>query len=397
MKFGLISPQDWGLPISETSSEEAVPGLGFSYEHLGIRIRANTHQWLPRHFSEEVGAFHGFYSAKEKRFEPPQTVNLIASWQALAAFDRYQDERYLTMAKRATHWFHDHFVVTHPMSPVAGGVFESLQSKELWTKFSAEFITLNLGLYLRDPDEAYLERAMQSARFLIQSARHGYAPKYCQTVGEWSQRGWNSFGRVVEAFLELEAVTGDPSWGGRAEEWGAFGLSLQAQDGCYYLIDNDYFNTDIAADELRALVFLYEKTQEQRYLQGAERFTAWLLAWQREDGAWPLTIDRDGNVVIPTVGPGDIPNIAIALIRLHAVTNNQRYFDAAVRSMRYSLSTQVLPDSDHPYCDDLNAVWGFWSWDPYYDFTLSADQSTHHIRGLMFLLDYLHASESAHT
>jgi uncharacterized protein YyaL (SSP411 family) len=397
MKFGLISPQDWGLPVSQISSDEIVPGLGFSYADLKARIRTNTFEWLPRHFDEEVGAFYGFYSAKDKRFEPPQTVNLIASWQALASFDRYQEERYLTMAKRAAQWFYEHFVVTHPMSPVAGGVFESLQSRELWTKFSAEFVTLNVGLYRRDPDEAYLERAMQSARFLIQSARRDYAPKYCQADGEWSQRGWNSFGRAVEAFLELEAVTGDPSWGECAVEWGDFGLSLQAEDGSYYLIDDDYFNTDIAADELRALVFLYEKTQKQRYLYAAERFTAWLIEWQREDGAWPLTIDRDGNVVIPTVGPGDIPNIAIAFIRLHAVTMKRPYFEAAVRSMRYSLSTQVLPESDHPYSDDPNAVWGFWSWDPYYDFTLSADQSTHHIRGLMFLLDYLYASGGDHT
>jgi hypothetical protein len=49
---------------------------------------------------------------------------------------------------------------------------------------------------------------------------------------------------------------------------------------------------------------------------------------------------------------------------------------------------QVLPGSAQRYADDPNVQWGFWSWDPPYDFTLSADQSTHHVRGMMFVLDY---------
>ena len=102
-----------------------------------------------------------------------------------------------------------------------------------------------------------------------------------------------------------------------------------------------------------------------------------------------MTLDRDGNVVVPTVGPGNVPNIAVALLRLHHVTDEARYLDAALLAFRYSLSMQVLPGSDQPYADDPNVQWGFWSWDPYYDYTLSGDQSTHHVRGAMFLLDYL--------
>jgi hypothetical protein len=56
-------------------------------------------------------------------------------------------------------------------------------------------------------------------------------------------------------------------------------------------------------------------------------------------------------------------------------------------AFRYSLSRQILPGSDAPYAQDPNLRWGYWSWDPYYDYTVSADQATHHARGLMFLLD----------
>ena len=84
-----------------------------------------------------------------------------------------------------------------------------------------------------------------------------------------------------------------------------------------------------------------------------------------------------------------MPNIGIGLLRLHHVTGDGRYLEAACRALRYSLSVQVTPDSAHPYTEDDQARWGFWSWDPYYDYTLSGDQSTHHARGMWFLFDYL--------
>jgi len=389
VRFGVISPQDWGLPVASLAGATCLEKLGTTVADLEQRIHGCLQHWMPRHFDQDEGAFYGFYSAPEKRLEPPQTVNLIAPWLLLAAYDRSQEAALLQMARRSADWFYDRFVVSHPMSVVIGGVRESLPAGDLWTKFAAEYSLLASGIYRRTGDETALSRARQSAGFLIQSARHHFAPRYDTLAGEWRARGWQSFGRVVEAFLELADVTGETRWQARALDWGEFGLTLQAEDGCFYLIDDDYFNTDIAADELRALTFLYEQTRQPRFLEAAERFAAWLLAHQRDDGAWPLTIDRDGNIVVATVGPGDMPNIAVALLRLHSVTGQARYLDAAQLALRYSLAVQILPGGAHPYSDDPNVVWGFWSWDPYYDYTVSGDQATHHIRGFLFLLDYL--------
>jgi len=389
MKYGIISPQDWGLPVAAATSETPLDGLGASPAELERRIRGCTYAWLPRQFDDKTGAFYGFYRAPERQFEPPQTVNLIAPWQLLAAYDRYQDAALLDMARRAADWFYRHFVVTHPMSVVIGGVRERLPDGELWTKFAAEVVLLNLGLYRRAGDAANLARARQSAGFLVQSGRHGFAPRYNEAQSAWLALGWQSFGRVVEAFLALAEASGEDVWRERALAWGEYGLSLQGADGGFYLIDGDYFNTDIAADELRALVYLGEITGQDRYLGAGERFAAWLIDRQLPGGGWPLTIDRDGNIVVPTVGPGDVPNIAIALLHVHRATGDARYLDAALRALRYSLTQQVLPGGDHPYAGDPNAQWGFWSWDPYYDYTLSGDQATHHVRGYMFALDYL--------
>ncbi len=387
MQVGVISPQDWGWPVFRGASEAPIAGVGVSVAELEQRLRANTYEWLLGQFDEQQGAFHGFYRALQRQLEPPQTVNLIAPWQLLAAYDRYGDKLLLATACRAADWCYRHFVVSHPMSVVGGGVREGATSDELWTKFAAEFVILCVGLHRRTADEAYLQRARQSAGFLVQSARHGCAPRYDLRASAWRALGWQSFGRAIEAFLELERATVEPLWHEHALRWGELGLSLQAADGGYYLIDGEYFNTDIAADELRALAFLYERTGRQAYLDAAQRFAGWLLDRQREDGAWPLTIDRDGNVVVPTVGPGDVPNIAIALLRLHAITGEARYRAGALAAFRYSLGIQATPGSAHPYLDDPHVRWGFWSWDPYYDHTLSADQSTHHARGMMFLID----------
>ncbi len=387
MKIGVISPQDWNLPVAQ-ADDEPIPGLDVTAAELERRVRHCTADWLPRHFDQQVGAFYGFYRAPTREFEPPQTVNLIAPWQLLAVYDRYQDEELLTMAQRATEWFYQRFVVTHPMSVVIGGVRERLPEGGLWTKFAAEFVLLNLGLYQRMGEPVFLERAKQSLGFLVQSSRYGFAPRYEMVANGWQALGWQSFGRVVEAFLLAAEALNEEKWLDYARRWGQYGLTL-LQDGGLYLIDGDYFNTDIAADELRAFTFLYELTNEAVYLEAAEAFASWLLARQQANGAWPLTIDRDSNIVVTTIGPGDIPNIAISFLRLHAVTGNELYLNGAKQALNYSLSTQVLPGSDQPYADDPNVQWGFWSWDPYYDYTLSGDQATHHIRGYLFAIDYL--------
>jgi uncharacterized protein YyaL (SSP411 family) len=395
MQIGVISPQDWGLTVADTASESPIDGLEASPNELAQRIRANTYEWLPRQFNRRRGAFHGFYRATDHYLDLPQTANLIASWQLLAAYDRYQDERLLQRARRSTDWFYHNFVVTHPMSVVIGGVRDTMRKEELWTKYVAEFVVSNLGIYRRTNEGEYLRRARQSAGFLIQATRHAFAPKYDHDLEVWEMVGWQSFGRVVEAFLELERDTKDVRWRDYALRWATFGLGLQADDGGFYLIDDEYFNTDLAASELRALVFAYEQTKEQPYLASAQHFADWLLGWQRQDGAWPLTIDRDGNLVTATVGPGDVPNIAIALLRLHSVTGKEAYLEAALCAFRYSLGTQAVPGSPHPHLGDPRVRWGFWSWDPYYDYSLSADQSTHHVRGMMFLLDYLASGQGS--
>jgi hypothetical protein len=389
LEIGVISPQDWGLPACLEPPDVTIDAVGTSLAVLERNARAATYEWLLGQLDSETGAFHGFYRAPDRHLDFPQTVNLIAPWQLFSAYDRYRDDNLLQVAARAATWFYDKHVITHPMSFVAGGVRDGIATDEVWTKFTAEEIITCHGLWKRTGEKLWLERAMQSGRYLIQARRHNFAPRYHLASGNWIEKGWNSWGRVVEANLLLWQACGDDLWRAEALQWGEYALGIQFSDGGYYLIDGEYFNTDLAPDELRALVLLYEVTSREVFLAAARRFADWILSKQTAHGAWPLTIDVDGNVVMPVIGPGDVPNIGIALLRLFHITREQRYLEAVQRTLRYTLRIQAVPDSTHPYIDDEKVSWGFWSWDPYYDFTLSADQSTHHTRAMWFIIDYL--------
>jgi uncharacterized protein YyaL (SSP411 family) len=391
MKIGVISPQDWGLPVYQASEDGAVFPAGITPEELQRRIRLNLFEWLPRQWNSTTEAFYGFYRAIDGFREPPQTVNLIASWQLMAAYDRFGEESLLKRAAQALDFYRQHFTVSHPMSVVAGGARDGAAPSEVWTKYTAEYVIGALGLANRHAGESWLEQAEAGGRFLLQSARHGFSPRYHLDSGRWDGRdfGWDSWGRVIEACLLLSQQTEETYWLDLAQRWGEHALAIQAPDGGFYLIDGEYYNTDLAADELRGLAFLYELTGDPRYLRAAERFADWHLTRQRPNGSWPLTIDRDNNVVIPTVGPGDMPNLAIALLRIQQITSREDVLAAALRAIEYSLSMQILPGQGGPYAGDPAIVGGFWSWDPAYDYSVSADQATHHIRGMMFLLDYL--------
>ena len=253
LQFGVISSQEWSLPVAVAMDAKPLSELNVSWAEIERRARAATYEWLASQFDEESGAFYGHFRVPDGYLEPPQTVNLIAPWQALAAYDRYQDSAFLTMATRAAEWFYERHVVDHPMSVVAGGVRDGVAADQIWTKFSAEEVITCLGVYSRTHEPVWLERAQQSGRYLIQARRHGFAPRFALDATMWLASGWDSWGRVVEANLLLWDVLDDSSWLEEAVLWGEHGLGIQHEDGSFYLIDGEYYNTDLAADELRAL------------------------------------------------------------------------------------------------------------------------------------------------
>ncbi len=385
-----ISPGCWGgAQAFERGSEvKQLTPLGITGSDIEERCRRNTHEWLMRQFDEQADAFRGHYDPRSRHFGNPQTANLIAPWQLLAAFDRSQDERLLEVASQSVSWIRDNLVDSHPMSLVLGGVHDDVQPTQLWTKYTADHVVANLGVYERTDNDEYLRNAIQGGRFLLQAQRHDFAPIYDHRWNEWLKTGWQSFGRVAGAMLGLWEKTGDEQWLEWAVEWGEFSLRLQADNGCFYLIDEDYYSSDVAADEMRALACLSRATGREDFLSAALRFADWHLESQRDDGSWLLTLDRYGVPVSDYVGPGDVANIGIAMLLMHRLDGTMKYLVSGTRAMSYVLSPQAIAGEDYPYSEDSNTAWGFWSWDPPYDYSMSPDQSTHNVRGLWFFLDY---------
>ena len=383
-----ISPSDWGLEPSANSDGTKLRAMGLDSEELERRAHENTYVWLMRQFDESVGAFYGYYDPRKKEFAPAQTANLIAPFQLLAAFDRYGEEKFLHMARRCSDWLTSNLVDDHPMSLVMGGVCDNIKETQLWTKYTADYVQQNIALFEITQDERFGHRATRGGKFLLQAQNHDFAPKYDHWHERWMDQGWQSFGRVAVAMLAMADFTHEEHWMDWATAWAEYGVSLQSADGCFYLINNDYYSSDIAADEMRALVRMYWLTQRSKFLEAATRFADWHLDNQCPNGAWPLSVDRWGVSVGEYVGPGDIPNIAIAMLLMHEVTGEAKYVVSAARAVRYSLTQQAVPGTDQPFGDDENTHWGFWSWDPKYDYTVSSDQSTHHVRGYWFFLDY---------
>lgn len=389
-----ISPQCWGLAPCGDRDSELLKEIGLEKRDLEERAYHNTYHWLCRHFNEEVGAFYGFYEPRKRTFAPPQTANLIAPFQLIAAYDRYGEERFLQCAGRCSDWLCENMMDDHPMSLVLGGVRDNIKPHQLWTKYTADYVTQNLGLYERTQDTRFFERAIRGGKFLLQSQNHEFAPKYDYDAEAWLNRGWQSFGRVAQAMMALYEVTEEEQWLDWAEAWAEEGLEIQYGDGCFYLVNNNYYSSDVAADELRSLVRVYWRSQRHKFLQAAVRFADWHIAHQLPNGAWCVSIDRWGVPVNEYVGPGDVPNIAIAMLLLHKATSDIRYLVCVVKALRYSLTQQALPGETADFADDPNTHWGFWSWDPRYDYTMSTDQSTHHVRGYWFFLDYFFSLDS---
>ncbi|MBB5173887.1 hypothetical protein [Texcoconibacillus texcoconensis] len=391
--FQTISPKDWDLTEPDHAGKEKVKEmLGISYDEIQTRSKNAVYEFLDRLYNKEEGALHHYYRADNKFISEMDSGNFLMAINYLVMYDRYQDDTMLEKAANCFKWAYENWTETHPMFTWQGGVKDGFKQNELYVKYTGDAFWACLALYKRTKDEDYLFYLKQFHNFMKQARKAGFKYKYDTNTYQWSDTGfcWRGFGFPVTAYLEWYELTKDEIYLEHAIAWGEHGLTLQAEDGGFYLIDGEFWNSDLVAPELRGLVFLYEVTKQEKFLVAAKKFADWLIEYQREDGAWPIGIDTDGDVCAPNVGPGDMPNIGISFIRLHQNTGEQKYLDSAIKTVKYGLEMQAIEGARYPYyLEDPHVKWGFWSWEPLNDYSLSGDQSVHHIRGMLFLADYI--------
>lgn len=384
-----VSSSDWSLNEGTLDDSRVEQILGVSYSELEVRCRKAVEEFIVGTYDADVGAVHHYYSASEKRMDEFDSGNFLIAMSFITMYDRYGDEEMLTRAENCYQWAYKNCTETHPMFSWQGGVRDGFNPKELYVKYTADALTTLLALYARRPKEIYKLHIAQYHSFLKRARQAGFMFTYDRANYQWRNFGfsWNGFGGPVLAYLQAHELFGEARYLEEAKLWGENALGLQSDDGCFYLLDREFWNSDLTPLEMRALVHLFEVTSDSRYLEAAKRFADWVLKNQRHDGAWPIGIDQEGEVCAPNVGPGDMPNIAMSLIKLHMVDAQPKYLESAILAIRYAISQQVLPGC--PYWEDSRARWGFWSWDPGYDFSLSGDQVVHHVRGIMLVADYI--------
>lgn len=243
----------------------------------------------------------------------------------------------------------------------------------------------------RTGNEHYLFCIRQFHNFFKQARKAGFQYKYHTGTYQWSSKGyvWQSFGFPLVCYLELYELTQEKRYLEEAVLWGEQGLRQQA--GGRLLLSAGRRVLELRPDRTGAAGPLlplggYRGT---KYLDAAVRFGRWVAARQREDGSFPIGIDSDGEICAPNVGPGDMPNLPspAAAAPGHRGTglSGLRRPGRALRAFPAGGADGKYPE----HLEDPHVKWGFWSWDPLFDHSLSGDQSVHHIRGILFLSAYL--------
>jgi len=392
-RFEVIHPRDWGLHAPETDGEKSrvLDMMGESYQSVESRVRHAVLDFLDRLYDEEEKGLRHYYRADNQFLSELDAGNFMMAMNYLVVYDMNGDEVLLAKAENCFKWAYDHATETHPMFTWQGGVRDGFKPNELYTKYTGDACLTAAALYRRTEKDDYLFYIQQFHNFFKQARKAGFKHKYDTNTYTWRNKGfvWRAFGSIINSYLEIYELTDQEKYKQEALLWGENALTLKEGQG-FYLIDGTFWNSDLAAQELRALVYLYEISEDERYLNAAKDYADWLIDHQRDDGAWVIGIDKDDEIVAPNVGPGDTPNIALAMMRLHMHTHDERLFGAMKKAIRYSLRMQAVESGRYPlHLDDPHVKWGFWSWEPLMDYSLSGDQSVHHIRGMLFFAQYL--------
>lgn len=390
--YETIFPAGWGISRPKGESTAVKRLLGYTVEELETRAKNCVYCFLETLYDPKEKGLRHYYRADTKYYAELDSGNFLMAINYLTIYDLTGDRLMLERAEDCFRWGYDHATETHPMFTWQGGVRDGFRTNELYVKYTGDAFLTCVALYKRTQKDEYLFYVKQFHNFFKQARKAGFCYKYDTLTYQWTATGfvWRSFGFPVVAYIELYEATNEKRYLEEAILWGDHGLTLQAENGCFYLLDGAFWNSDLTAPEIRGLVFLSELTGNDKYLEAAKRYADWLLIHQGEDGSWPIGIDDDDEVCAPNIGPGDMPNIGMSLLRLHMHTGEEKYFAAALKATHYSLSLQALEGGKYPlYLDDPSVKWGFWSWDPLHDITLSGDQTVHHIRGMLFMAYYI--------
>ena len=152
---------------------------------------------------------------------------------------------------------------------------------------------------------------------------HGWLPPYPETTGY-----------IIETFFEYFHLIGEKEFEDRALRMADWLLGIQNPDGS---IPDSYFRKKMVFDTGQVIfgfVRSYEETGNQTYLNAALKAGNWLVEVQEQDGAWR-------KFAVNGIPHTYYSRVAWSLLKLHEVTEEEKFKVAAVKNINWVLSRQA--------------------------------------------------------
>jgi uncharacterized protein YyaL (SSP411 family) len=272
---------------------------------------------------------------------PETTGYIIPTFLAYAAMTGKNE--YRNRAIRMAKWERD---VQMEGGAVQGGVIGFPPTPAIFN--TGQVLFGWVAAYKETGDETFLDAAKRGAEFLVAAMdsdgawrRHG---------SRYARRGVNVYdARTAWGLLEASLVTGDPAHRAAAVRNLEFVLSKQRPNGWFEeccLDDNQRPLLHTIAYTMEGLLEAGALLDEGRFQNAARVAADALLAKQRLDGSLAGRFDSDWNESATWSCLTGDAQTAIVSFRLHEMTGDPRYLEAAERMNRYVSSTQDLTAAD---------------------------------------------------
>jgi len=151
---------------------------------------------------------------------------------------------------------------------------------------------------------------------------HGWLPSYPETTGY-----------IIESFFDYYRITKDENIKARAIRMADWLLSIQNTEGS---IPDSYLKKKLVFDTGQVLfgfVRCYEESGDEKYKSAAVKAGDWLLSVQEKDGSWV-------QCAIGNIPHTYYSRVALSLLKLHKITLNEKYREAAINNIEWCLKQQ---------------------------------------------------------
>lgn len=314
--------------------------LGTSSSLLDINLHLDSAvQWLKRahDISPDDGVSWGYSLRGKWRSSYRETSGYIAeTFFDLAHF--YRNEDFKERALRVSHWLVD---IQSPEGGIAN------------TRYGSDGIVFDTGQVLQGLVKAYQETGSQ--KFLSAAERSAdWLVKVSDENGRWTRNTHNGIphvynSRVAWILLQLNSLSPTADRQRVAEANLDWAISQQKSSGLFEqcaFVPNVAPFTHTIAYAIRGLLEAGILTENKRYLDSATQAADAVIPHVQSNGFLAGQITPDGEPVGRYCCLTGNCQMAIIWLKLYKLLGDQKYYEAAVKSLQYVMAHQDCKTED---------------------------------------------------